>query len=244
MKLLWAITGSGTFLRETFNVMVGIRRRFKVKITTILSRAGVEVAKMYGVFDRLCEVSPGSRYEEIFIDEYSASGYPIAGRLALRRYGVLVLAPTTSNTIAKIVRGIADTMVTTAFSQAIKSGVDVIVLPSDYGIECETTLPCMVHYDVCRGCSTCKPLEQCPYGAIYRIEGGTVTIDLMKCRGCEKCVKLCPYNAIECWRRVTVKPSPVDIENLERLRKFKGVYIVNSPKALEVKVLELLGVKR
>jgi flavoprotein len=41
------------------------------------------------------------------------------------------VAPATGNTVAKIVNGIADTLITNAVSQAMKGGIQVIILPVD-----------------------------------------------------------------------------------------------------------------
>ena len=51
------------------------------------------------------------------------------------------MAPTTSNTIAKCVLGIADSLVTNLYSQAGKCRVPSIVYPCDIAPEMETTAP-------------------------------------------------------------------------------------------------------
>jgi hypothetical protein len=56
-------------------------------------------------------------------------------------YHTFVLAPTTSNTIAKCVLGIADSLVTNLYSQAGKCRVPSIVYPCDIAPEMETTAP-------------------------------------------------------------------------------------------------------
>jgi hypothetical protein len=56
-------------------------------------------------------------------------------------YHTFVLAPTTSNTIAKCVLGIADSLVTNLYSQAGKCRVQSIVYPCDIAPEMETTAP-------------------------------------------------------------------------------------------------------
>jgi flavoprotein len=51
------------------------------------------------------------------------------------------MAPTTSNTIAKCVLGIADSLVTNLYAQAGKCRVQSIVYPCDIAPEMETTAP-------------------------------------------------------------------------------------------------------
>lgn len=51
------------------------------------------------------------------------------------------MAPTTSNTVAKCVLGIADTLVTNLYSQAGKCRIPSIVYPCDIAPEMETTAP-------------------------------------------------------------------------------------------------------
>ena len=54
---------------------------------------------------------------------------------------MLVMAPTTSNTIAKCSLGIADSLVTNLYAQAGKCRVESIVYPCDTAPELETTAP-------------------------------------------------------------------------------------------------------
>ena len=51
------------------------------------------------------------------------------------------MAPATSNTVAKCVLGIADSLVTNLFAQAGKCRVPSIVYPCDIAPEMETTAP-------------------------------------------------------------------------------------------------------
>jgi flavoprotein len=56
----------------------------------------------------------------------------LAGWLQTRRFEFLLVAPATSNTVAKIAAGIADTMLTNGTILALKAFVPVYVLPSDH----------------------------------------------------------------------------------------------------------------
>ena len=56
-------------------------------------------------------------------------------------YHTLILAPATSNTVAKCVFGISDTLVTNVFAQAGKCRVPAIVFACDTAPELETEAP-------------------------------------------------------------------------------------------------------
>jgi flavoprotein len=56
-------------------------------------------------------------------------------------YSVLVVAPATSNSVAKFVHGISDTLVTNIFAQAGKSRVPIIVYPTDFEPEVASSGP-------------------------------------------------------------------------------------------------------
>ena len=55
----------------------------------------------------------------------------IAGPLQKGDYDFLLVIPATSNTVAKIVMGIADTLVTNSVAQANKTSIPIYILPVD-----------------------------------------------------------------------------------------------------------------
>ena len=228
--IAWGVTGAGHFLSEVFLTMKKIKKLFNVKITTFTSKAGEEVLRIYGFLPKIKEVSPGNYYEEFFCSG-SAWSFPVSGRLQLGKYNLLVIAPCSANTTAKIVHGIADTMVTNVFAQAQKGKIPTYILPTDW-LPSETELPPMVNRDVCRGCKPCPPMEKCPYGAFEFVEG-KARINLEKCWGCGLCVSLCPYKAVSFRERVKVTPRKIDVENVEKLCGFENVKVLRSPKELE-----------
>lgn len=128
-RLAWAITGSGHYIEECLEFMLTLD-----DVDLYLSQAGEEVLKMYGIHindlkDRL----------PIYRDK--AASAPPVGKFYKGDYHTLVLAPTTSNTIAKCVLGIADSLITNLYSQAGKCRVPCIVYPCDIAPEMETTAP-------------------------------------------------------------------------------------------------------
>jgi flavoprotein len=70
----------------------------------------------------------------------TASAAPV-GAFYYGTYHTLVLAPATSNTVAKCVYGISDTLATNVFAQAGKCRVSSIVFACDTAPELETEAP-------------------------------------------------------------------------------------------------------
>ncbi|MBS7287783.1 MAG: hypothetical protein KIH01_03305, partial [Candidatus Freyarchaeota archaeon] len=144
-RLAWGVTGAGHFMRETLDVFLQLKKEFDVMVTIFLSRAGEEVARMYGVFEKLKMVAPGGYYQEVIPESREGASFPKAGRFASGKYSAFIISPATSNTVAKMTFGICDTLITTAFAQAMKSRVPIYVVPTDHNEgEVETTLPVIV----------------------------------------------------------------------------------------------------
>lgn len=58
-NVAWCITGAGHFLLESFEVFLKLVKNRDVKVTTLMSGAGEEVACVYGVLDKLNQISLG-----------------------------------------------------------------------------------------------------------------------------------------------------------------------------------------
>ena len=128
-RIAWAITGSGHYIEECLEFMLTLEN-----VDLYLSQAGEEVLKMYGV--NLTDVRDK---HPVYRDKAASS--PPVGHFYKGYYHTFVMAPTTSNTIAKCVLGIADSLVTNLYSQAGKCRVESIVYPCDIAPEMETTAP-------------------------------------------------------------------------------------------------------
>jgi len=94
------------------------------KVDLFLSAAGEEVLEIY----RLHIDALKSRFR-IFRDK-TASGVPV-GMLYDGIYHTVVIAPATSNTVAKCAFGISDSLPTNMFAQAGKQGLPGIVFACD-----------------------------------------------------------------------------------------------------------------
>jgi dihydromethanopterin reductase (acceptor) len=124
----WALTGSGHFFKECL-AMIGALDH----VDLFVSRAADEVVRMYKQELKL------PKSARIFRDT-TASAAPV-GYFYYGVYHTLVLGPATSNTVAKCVFGISDTLATNVFAQAGKCRVPAIVFACDTAPELETEAP-------------------------------------------------------------------------------------------------------
>jgi flavoprotein len=128
-RLAWALTGSGHFFTESLALMSRI-----ADIDVFVSRAAAEVVRMYR--DDINKLPAGTR---IFKDT-TASAAPV-GLFYHGVYHTLVVAPATSNTVAKCVYGISDTLATNVFAQAGKCRIPTIIFACDTAPELDTMAP-------------------------------------------------------------------------------------------------------
>jgi len=241
-RILWCITGAGGQLRNVFEAFLRFREKHPgVEIGVALSKAGGEVARIYGVLDRLGEVASRSRYGGIYRNAswsgITPDGIPLGGRISLHRYDVVAIAPASSNTVAKIAYGISDTLPTMAANQALKAQIPLIILPADFAMRF-ATLPCLINEHKCKRCLFC--VDECPYGAIHILPNRDVRIDYNKCRGCGACRESCEHGAIQCWEKVRIYPSPIDLKNVAELRRVDGIHVVKDSEELVGKLKGLL----
>ncbi len=103
------------------------------RVDLFVSRAAAEVVRMYRTRLDL------PRHARVYRDT-AASAPPVAA-FYHGAYHTLVVAPATSNTVAKLVCGISDTLVTNVFAQAGKCRVAAIVFACDSAPEMETPAP-------------------------------------------------------------------------------------------------------
>ena len=127
-RVAWGITGSGDRLIETVEVMKEIRRQYRneVEIRVYLSKAGDQVVKYYRLGSDLKE-----NFDRIWVEINSNSPF-LAGQLQLGKFEFLLIAPATSNTVAKISMGIGDSLLCNAAIIGLKAFVPFYIMPSDY----------------------------------------------------------------------------------------------------------------
>jgi archaeoflavoprotein AfpA len=127
-KVAWGVTGGGDRLTDTVEVMKEMKRRYEdiVNIEVYLSKAAEHVVRYYKVADDLKR-----SFRRVTV-EVNANSPFLAGWLQARKYEFLLVAPATSNTVAKISVGICDTLLSNAAIMALKGYVPVYIMPTDY----------------------------------------------------------------------------------------------------------------
>lgn len=128
-SLIWAITGTGYVLQESIDLMKDLQENYGVKLTVILSKEGAAVVKWYKKWLALTEV-----VEKVKVEKTPNIPF-YAGPLQLGKFDFFLCCPVSANTVAKIVHGIADTLITNCVAQAIKGGQIVYLFPSDQDTE-------------------------------------------------------------------------------------------------------------
>lgn len=126
-RVAWGITGAGDKLAETLAIMRRLKQQYEstVRIEVYLSHAGEQVVKSYGLLEDL-----KASFERVFV-EVDANVPFLAGWLQLGRVELLVVAPASSNTAAKLSVGITDSLLTNATIMSLKAFRHVYVLPTD-----------------------------------------------------------------------------------------------------------------
>ncbi len=122
-RFAWCVTGSGHFLDESLALAARLPA-----LDLFLSQAAEEVLGIYGVpvDDLRPRFGPGFR----LLRDKTASAVPV-GMLYDEVYHTVVVAPATSNTVAKCAFGISDTLPTNMFAQAGKLRIPGIVFACD-----------------------------------------------------------------------------------------------------------------
>ena len=128
-KLIFGMTGTGYMLEESIDLMKELQDNYDVDITVILSKEGAAVVKWYKKWLLLTETVKKVKVEK-------TPNIPFyAGPLQIGNYDLFLACPVSANSVAKIVCGIADTLITNCVAQAIKGGQTVYIFPSDQDTE-------------------------------------------------------------------------------------------------------------
>jgi dihydromethanopterin reductase (acceptor) len=115
----WCVTGSGHMIEESIELALRLPG-----VHLFLSSAGEEVLPLYGW------PLPKLRQHFRVLRDNSASSVPV-GMLYEGKYHTVVIAPATSNTVAKCALGISDTLPTNLYAQAGKQCIPGIVFACD-----------------------------------------------------------------------------------------------------------------
>jgi archaeoflavoprotein AfpA len=126
MKIAWGITGGGDKLLETVETLKNLKKEKKLIVEIYLSKAGYIVSKYYKIYEDLV-----ASFDKVWIEKDANTPFLI-GRLQMKEFDLLLIAPATSNTVAKIAVGISDTLLSNAIIQGIKGYVPVYIMPTDF----------------------------------------------------------------------------------------------------------------
>lgn len=137
-KVAWGITGAGDKIGDFLNMMIQVKTQYaeKLDVHVFVSKAGETVLKFYNLETKLRQ-----NFEKVLV-EVNANAPFLAAWLQMGKYEFLLIAPATSNSVAKIANSIGDTMLTNAAIMGLKAFKQVYIAPTDYKEgECITKLP-------------------------------------------------------------------------------------------------------
>jgi archaeoflavoprotein AfpA len=124
LRIAWGITGAGDMIPELMEIMKELAQNENLKIRIFLSKAAKTVIDMYKFWDDLEAIG------KVQVEKDSNTPF-LAAALQMQKYDFFLIAPSSANTTAKIVHGIADTLITNSLSQGLKGGCPVYILPVD-----------------------------------------------------------------------------------------------------------------
>ena len=133
-RIAWGLTGSGHYLKECLEFALALNEKHPRLIDFYLSKAAAEVLHMYTL-----SVTELRKRARVFRDQ-TASAAPV-GLFYHGHYHTVIIGPATSNTVAKFVVGISDTLITNIFAQAGKQRIPTIVFACDTEPVVETESP-------------------------------------------------------------------------------------------------------
>jgi len=129
-KVAWGITGAGDKIADYLAAMKQIKAEYEgtVEIQVFLSKAAETVLKFYRLEDELKR-----SFAKVMV-EINPNAPFLAAWMQMRKYEFLLIAPATSNTVAKIANSIGDTLLTNAAIMSLKAFVPVYIAPTDYEV--------------------------------------------------------------------------------------------------------------
>ena len=127
-KVAWGITGAGDKIAEIIETMKDLKRQSEdvVEIDVYLSKAADTMLKFYRLDEELRK-----NFAKVMVESNSNSPF-LAGMMQSHKYEFLLIFPASSNTVAKLVNGIGDSLLTNSAIMSLKAFVSVWVMPVDY----------------------------------------------------------------------------------------------------------------
>jgi archaeoflavoprotein AfpA len=127
-KVAWGITGAGDKIAEIIETMKDLKRQSEgvVEIDVYVSKAADTMLKFYRLDEELKK-----SFTKVTVESNPNSPF-LAGLMQSHKYEFLLIFPASSNTVAKLVNGIGDTLITNSAIMSLKAFVPVWVMPVDY----------------------------------------------------------------------------------------------------------------
>ncbi len=127
-KVAWGITGAGDKIAEIIEIMKDLKKQSEdtVEIDVYVSKAGETMLKFYRLDEELKK-----NFAKVVVELNSNSPF-LAGMMQNHKYEFLLIMPASSNTVAKLVNGIGDTLLTNSALMSLKAFVPVWIMPVDY----------------------------------------------------------------------------------------------------------------
>ncbi len=127
-RIAWCITGAGDKIKEIIDTMKQFKAESEgsVEIEVFVSKNAETMLKFYQLENDLKQ-----SFAKVSVEANANSPF-LAGIVQSGRYDFLLIMPGSSNSVAKIVNGIGDTLVTNSAIMALKAFVPVWVMPVDF----------------------------------------------------------------------------------------------------------------
>ena len=127
-KVAWGITGAGDKIQEIIETMKDLKKQSEdiLEIDVFISKAGETMLKFYRLDEEL-----KNNFTKVTVEMNSNAPF-LAGMVQSGKYEFLLIMPASSNTVAKLVNCIGDTMLTNSALMSLKAFVPVWVMPVDY----------------------------------------------------------------------------------------------------------------
>lgn len=127
-KVAWGITGAGDKIQEIIETMKDLKKQSEgiLEIDVFISKAGETMLKFYRLDEDL-----KNNFAKVAVESNSNSPF-LAGMVQSGKYDFLLIMPASSNTVAKLVNGIGDTLLTNSALMSLKAFVPVWIMPVDF----------------------------------------------------------------------------------------------------------------
>jgi archaeoflavoprotein AfpA len=128
IKIAWGITGAGDKIAEIIETMKDLKQQGegRVEIDVYISKAADTMLKFYRLDEELRK-----SFAKVSLESNPNSPF-LAGFMQSGKYEFLLIFPASSNTVAKIVNGIGDTLITNSAIMSLKAFVPVWIMPVDF----------------------------------------------------------------------------------------------------------------